>query len=111
MTFDPDAAPLRDKYLKLRGDMPEDPNAKPDLNLMEATVTTGSAPICYSCIHKGKDLTCDAFPDRIPIPILYNEADHRKEYKGDHGIQFEQNESSPAPLSSVLEVLDGIEST
>lgn len=63
----------------------------------ESAVTIGAAPICYSCIHKSKDLSCTAFPDGIPTPILYNEVDHRNPYKGDGGVRFEQNETKPVP--------------
>ena len=47
---------------------------------------------CYSCKHYNKDLTCKAFPDRIPIEILKGKHDHRTPFKGDRGIQYEQKD-------------------
>ena len=44
---------------------------------------------CIFCRHYHADLTCDAFPERIPIEIITGEHDHREPYPGDHGIQFE----------------------
>ena len=46
-------------------------------------------PICNDCKHKLKDLTCRAFPNRIPDEILEGKTDHHFEYPGDNGIQFE----------------------
>jgi hypothetical protein len=37
----------------------------------------------------GPPVTCDAFPDGIPIEILKKEVVHTSPYSGDHGIQFE----------------------
>ena len=50
--------------------------------------------MCVNCKHYNTDrtakkLTCAAFPDGIPTAILTNLADHRREYKGDHGIRYE----------------------
>ena len=45
---------------------------------------------CSSCKHYNKDLTCKAFPNRIPIEILRGEHDHRTPFEGDRGIQYEQ---------------------
>ena len=47
---------------------------------------------CSSCKHYNKDLTCKAFPDRIPIEILDGEHDHRTPFDGDGGIQYEQKD-------------------
>jgi hypothetical protein len=33
--------------------------------------------------------TCRAFPEGIPHEITHNEADHRREYKGDHGLRYD----------------------
>ena len=53
-------------------------------------------PICHWCKHSHKSSkrgitlgTCQAFPDGIPHEILHSLVDHRKPYKGDNGIQFE----------------------
>ena len=47
---------------------------------------------CYSCKHYNKDLTCKAFPNRIPIEILRGKHDHRTPFEGDNGIQYEQKD-------------------
>ena len=44
---------------------------------------------CYSCKHYNKDLTCKAFPNRIPIEILRGKHEHRTPFEGDRGIQYE----------------------
>jgi hypothetical protein len=44
--------------------------------------------LCLSCRHLRDGLTCDAFPDRIPVAILDGRADHHQPYPSDHGIQF-----------------------
>ena len=51
-------------------------------------------PICLYCKHFNRDprsdaSVCAAFPDGIPDAILFNRRDHRRPFKGDHGIQFE----------------------
>lgn len=49
-------------------------------------------PYCYLCKHFDRDapnLACAAFPAGIPRKILAAEADHRKPWPDDHGIQFE----------------------
>jgi len=55
--------------------------------------TPESPPICYGCARFKADnldgLTCDAYPEGIPIEIITSEHDHRKPFPGDHGIQFE----------------------
>lgn len=47
---------------------------------------------CILCKHNNVTTgdTCTAFPDGIPDTILSGEVDHKKPYKGDHGIQYEQ---------------------
>lgn len=46
---------------------------------------------CDLCKHVHKDnITCDAFPDGIPIEILSNQKAHTKPYPNDGGIRFEE---------------------
>jgi hypothetical protein len=49
---------------------------------------------CATCKHLHTDsydppATCDAFPAGIPDEIFNGDNDHKKPFKGDHGIQFE----------------------
>ena len=44
---------------------------------------------CFNCLHLLKNVSCAAFPERIPLDIRTNEHDHRKPYPGDNGIRFE----------------------
>lgn len=49
---------------------------------------------CQSCRHYAQDssgelLTCEAFPEGIPEPILSGELDHRRPFPGDQGIRYE----------------------
>jgi hypothetical protein len=52
-------------------------------------------PICLDCKHlsAGDEMTCAAFPDGIPTPILVMTHDHHEPYPGDHGIRFEPKAS------------------
>ncbi|KKK51484.1 hypothetical protein LCGC14_3114480 [marine sediment metagenome] len=46
---------------------------------------------CDSCKHIHRDgVTCEAFPNGIPIEILSNQKAHTKHYPNDNGIQFEE---------------------
>ncbi len=45
-------------------------------------------PLCNFCLRDNQDGTCSAYPDGIPKQILIGKIDHRKPYKGDHGLQF-----------------------
>ena len=44
---------------------------------------------CATCVHSRGALTCDAFPERIPRPILAGRVRHVEPYDGDGGIQYE----------------------
>lgn len=46
-------------------------------------------PLCVTCKHRREGMTCEAFPDEIPQEIIALRVDHRKPYRGDHGIQYE----------------------
>lgn len=55
----------------------------------------GDVPQCDECRHRHADgCTCDAFPDEIPGSLFINLEDHRRPYKGDHGIRFASREES-----------------
>ena len=43
-------------------------------------------PSCLNCIHYNNDLTCLAYPIRIPLPIQHGMVDHITSQKGDDGI-------------------------
>ena len=46
---------------------------------------------CDYCKHIHSDgVTCEAFPDVIPIIILSNQIAHTKPFEGDNGIHFER---------------------
>lgn len=54
---------------------------------------------CAFCAHKEQTgATCAAFPAGIPLPILRNQADHRKAYFGDRKIRFQLVGEEPAYL-------------
>lgn len=47
--------------------------------------------VCQPCKHYSReslDRNCKAFPDGIPMEIWTGKNDHKKPFKGDHGIQF-----------------------
>ena len=57
-------------------------------------MTIGAAPMCIGCKNYISDSTepgfhCRAFPDGIPDEIFEGGFNHRKPFKGDHGIRFE----------------------
>ena len=66
----------------------------------DRVMTNTAVPLCYYCKHlrTGVDdgdkrlVTCAAYPDGIPKPILEEFGDHRTPLMGDHGIQFEPSE-------------------
>ena len=45
-------------------------------------------PLCFSCAHFNEDGTCKAYPDGIPIELLFGEVNHIQPYEGDNGIQY-----------------------
>src|SRR5688572_10017930 len=60
-------------------------------------------PICFWCKHFDKEaydfhnkVSCNAFPDGIPVEIFHGTYDHRFSYSGDNGIQFEKYEDMNA---------------
>lgn len=54
--------------------------------------------LCTKCKHfhnQRLDVNaCDAFPDGIPLEIIFMEVRHITPYEGDHGIQFEPIEDA-----------------
>ena len=48
--------------------------------------------LCNRCKHRRKGITCDAFPDGIPIEIIRS-GEHFLPVDGDNGIVFEEKES------------------
>ena len=52
----------------------------------------GGVPMCMGCTHynpKTPELSCDAFPEGIPLTILLNSLDHRFSAAGDNGVHYE----------------------
>lgn len=47
-------------------------------------------PQCINCIHFRQDapLTCEAFPNGIPMVIFLNEFDHRRPWPGDGNLRY-----------------------
>ncbi len=46
-------------------------------------------PVCLTCRFWNGDLTCKAFPERIPDVIIDGNNDHSESVKGDHGLLYE----------------------
>ncbi len=44
--------------------------------------------LCNRCVHKGKGITCAAFPAGIPVDVLRS-GEHYTSVPGDNGIVFE----------------------
>ena len=68
-----------------------------------------AAPICAFCKRlrpSAPYLRCDAFPDGIPAAIIESRADHRKPYRGDHGLQFlAKNEAGAQAAAKTIEAV------
>jgi hypothetical protein len=58
---------------------------------------------CIQCRRYLGDLRCEAFPDRIPDPIILGEHDHRKPYPRDKGLRFVQWEPADGPIDFPVE--------
>jgi len=54
-------------------------------------MTSRNPSICDSCTRRRTAVTCDAFPDLIPIEICTLGGDHRMPVEGDHGLQWDWN--------------------
>ncbi len=52
-------------------------------------ITKSLCPECKYFIDN-KKFTCKAFPKGIPDVIVFGKFNHKKPFKGDNGIQFEQ---------------------
>ncbi len=59
-------------------------------------MTSYPPPMCMLCSRNRGGIACDAFPDRIPDAILQSRYDHRRPYKGDHGVRFEPIDDNAA---------------
>lgn len=55
----------------------------------ETTEITVDKILCNRCKHLRKGITCDAFPQGIPIEIIRN-GEHYLPVPGDNGIIFEE---------------------
>ena len=70
-------------------------------------MTSVPVPMCWACANRiGDTLTCTAYPDGIPDPILDSEIDHRYPYEGDNGIVFQQRPDTPPPDFGLLFPVD-----
>lgn len=68
--------------------------------------------MCLECERHNGDLTCGAYPNGIPPAIVFSEVDHRKPFKGDHGLQFVQDVAKKGISNNPIlagEEPDGIE--
>jgi hypothetical protein len=51
----------------------------------------GEKPLCMACkrLHNNPEaVTCDAFPEGIPVAILVGGFNHREAHPGDNGLRF-----------------------
>ena len=65
-------------------------------------MTTVGPPICTYCKHYRGNVTCTAFPKRIPQVILESDHDHRKPYRGDHSIRFSPVDGDSAKIVAAM---------
>lgn len=74
-------------------------------------MTTMPGPICYRCKHFARKpnsrgaampFHCAAFPERIPQAIITSQADHRKPYDGDLGVQFEARDAEGDAYAAMI---------
>ena len=67
-----------------------------DLNNLSTNLVAAPLPQCIKCKHLDRGtLQCPAFGDKpIPDDIQLNLSDHRYPYPGDHGVLFEERDSS-----------------
>jgi hypothetical protein len=51
---------------------------------------TPYSQVCSFCRHMvdGKERTCSAYPDKIPVAIWAGLNDHTQPFPDDHGVQF-----------------------
>lgn len=61
--------------------------------------------LCHACRHRVDVLTCQAYPEGIPLRILTGDEDHRFPMPGDGGTWFELDpEATDAPQDSADDV-------
>ena len=56
----------------------------------------GRLLMCSYCAHRGKRLTCKAYPQGIPRELLLR-GEHDTPFPGDNGIRFKQREDRAKP--------------
>lgn len=57
--------------------------------------------ICNHCKHRRKGITCDAFPNGIPIEIIRS-GEHFLPVLGDNGVVFEEKECPDTHIEYVI---------
>lgn len=70
---------------------------------------TSEMPMCEGCARRRAEdrarqdiYGCEAYPDGIPMPIVLNDVDHRKPYRGDHGMRFDPSDGTSAAYAATL---------
>lgn len=62
---------------------------------------------CFTCKHLNEwscsHAICEAFPKGIPKEIWNHKNDHTQPYPGDHGIQYEEDDT---PVSEEYELIE-----